>query len=110
MLQHPYFPLDRQQDPPYPVRSVNAPKKSENGLFHSAFSFHLARALRDISSPSPDVVILYIFAPMYVLGMYTRFYGLFYVKKKVSAKTLLIFIFYCGTVSRETGEKMTVFL
>ena len=37
----------------------------------------------------------------------TRFYGLFYVKNKVSAKTSLIFIFYCGTVSSETGEKMS---
>ena len=37
----------------------------------------------------------------------TRFYGLFYVKNKVSAQTSLIFFFYCGTVSSETGEKMS---
>ena len=40
-----------------------------------------------------------------LLRMYTRFYALFYGKKKVSAKTLLIFIFYCGTVSRENWRK-----
>ena len=37
--------------------------------------------------------------------MYTRFYAPFYVKKKVSVKTLLIFLFYCGTVSRENWRK-----
>ena len=39
----------------------------------------------------------------------TRFYALFYVKKEVSAKTSFIFLFYCGTVSRETGEKWLYF-
>ena len=38
---------------------------------------------------------------------FTRFYALFYVKNEVSAKTSLIFVFYCGTVSSETGEKMS---
>ena len=38
-----------------------------------------------------------------------RFYGQFYVKNKVSAKTSLIFYFYCGSVSRETDEKMSIF-
>ena len=38
-----------------------------------------------------------------------RFYGLFYVKNEVSAETSLIFYFYCGSVSRETDEKMSVF-
>ena len=42
-----------------------------------------------------------------ILGLDTRFYGLFYVKNEVSAKTSLIFIFYCGTVSSETGKKMS---
>ena len=37
----------------------------------------------------------------------TRFYGLFYVKNEVSDETSLIFYFYCGTVSRETGQKMS---
>ena len=39
----------------------------------------------------------------------TRFLDLFYGKNEVSAETSLIFIFYCGTVSRETGEKMVDF-
>ena len=38
-----------------------------------------------------------------------RFYGLFYVKNEVSAETSLIFYFYCGSVSRETDEKMSIF-
>ena len=41
--------------------------------------------------------------------MNMRFYGLFYVKNEVSAETSLIFYFYCGSVSRETDEKMSIF-
>ena len=41
---------------------------------------------------------------------YTRFYALFYVKKKVSAKTLLIIFFIVAQFHVKTGEKSTVFL
>ena len=36
--------------------------------------------------------------------------GCFMEKMKFQRKTLLIFIFYLGTVSRETGEKIEAFL
>ena len=36
----------------------------------------------------------------------TGFLDLFYGKSEVSVKTLLIFLFYCGQVSRETFVKM----
>ena len=36
----------------------------------------------------------------------TAFLDLFYGKSEVSVKTLLIFLFYCGQVSRETFVKM----
>ena len=36
--------------------------------------------------------------------------GCFMEKMKFQRKTLFIFIFYLGTVSRETGEKIEAFL
>ena len=42
----------------------------------------------------------------YVFSARHEIFVLFYVKKEVSGETSFIFIFYCGTVSRETGEKM----
>ena len=44
-----------------------------------------------------------------ILGLDTRFYGLFYVKNEVSAVNLIYFIFYCGTVSRENWVKLVIF-
>ena len=43
-----------------------------------------------------------------ILGLDTRFYGLFYVKNEVSAVNLIYFIFYCGTVSRENWVKLVI--
>ena len=39
-------------------------------------------------------------------GTDTRFIALFYVKNEVSVETIFIFIFYFGSVSRETGMKL----
>ena len=36
----------------------------------------------------------------------TGFLDLFYGKSEISVETLLIFLFYCGQVSRETGVKI----
>ena len=78
-------------------------KRRRNVLIHSVFLFKLGGCLRDIL---PLILSYYaLFEPVNVIDIDTRFYALFYVKKEVSAKTLLFFLFCCGTVSRENWRK-----
>ena len=46
---------------------------------------------------------------LWILKRTRDFWPVLCKTNKVSAKTILICIFYCGTVSRKTGEKITIF-